>query len=146
MTIPDLTIRDLRVRSVAVPMRRALGTSATKMATALLALFDLETEEGVTGRAYAFGVGTTTAPIHGVVRDILATIKGERAAPADIHGKAGAALPPVRPAGPCRHRRVLRRRGVLGCAGARRRRASGAPARRRAARSAGLQQQWARPR
>jgi mandelate racemase len=87
MTIPGLTIRDLRVRSVAVPMRRALGTSATKMATALLALFDLETEEGVTGRAYAFGIGTSTAPLHGVVGDVLAAIKGERAAPADIYAK-----------------------------------------------------------
>jgi mandelate racemase len=87
MKTPDLTIRDLRVRSVAVPMRRALGTSATKIATAMLALFDLETEEGVTGRAYAFGVGTSTAPLHGVARDILTTIKGDRAAPADISAK-----------------------------------------------------------
>jgi mandelate racemase len=85
MNIPDLTIRDLRVRSVAVPMRRALGTSTTKLATALLALFDLETEEGITGRAYAFGIGTSTAPLHGLVPDILAAIKGARAAPADIH-------------------------------------------------------------
>ena len=81
----QFTFRDLRVRSVAVPMRRPLGTSTTKLATALLALFDLETEEGITGRAYAFGIGTSTAPLHGVVPDILAAIKGARAAPADIH-------------------------------------------------------------
>jgi mandelate racemase len=85
MTIPDLKIRALRVRSVAVPMRRALGTSANKLATAMLALFDLETEEGVTGRAYAFGVGTSTAPLQGVASDIAVVIKGQRVAPVDIH-------------------------------------------------------------
>lgn len=87
MKIPDLKIRDLRVRSVAVPMRRVLGTSATRLAVAPLALFDLETEEGVTGHAYAFGIGMSTAPLHGVVPDILATIKGDAVAPTDIYAK-----------------------------------------------------------
>lgn len=87
MTIPQLTIRDLRVRSVAVPMKRTLGTSSTRLDRALLALFDLDTEEGVTGRAYAFGIGTSTAPLKGVVPDVLAAIKGQPAAPADIYAR-----------------------------------------------------------
>ena len=41
MAIPVLKIRDLRVRCVAVPMKRALGTSTTRLASAQLALFDL---------------------------------------------------------------------------------------------------------
>jgi mandelate racemase len=87
MTIPQLTIRDLRVRSVAVPMKRALGTSTTRLADARLALFDLETEEGVTGRAYAFGIGMSTSALKGVVPDVVAAIKGQPAAPADIHAR-----------------------------------------------------------
>ena len=35
-------------------MKRALGTSARRMDIAPLVLIDLETEEGVTGRAYVF--------------------------------------------------------------------------------------------
>jgi mandelate racemase len=87
MTIPTLTIRDLRVRSVAVPMKRALGTSSTRLASAQLALFDLETEEGITGRAYAFGIGTATAALQGIVPDVVAAIKGQPVAPADISAR-----------------------------------------------------------
>jgi mandelate racemase len=87
MSIPVLKIRDLRVRCVAVPMKRALGTSTTKLAKALLALFDLETEEGVTGRSYAFGIGMATAALQGVVPDIIASIKGQPAAPAHIYAR-----------------------------------------------------------
>jgi mandelate racemase len=35
-------------------MRRALGTSLTRIAEARLLLIDLHTEESVTGRAYLF--------------------------------------------------------------------------------------------
>jgi mandelate racemase len=87
MSIPVLKIRDLRVRCVAVPMKRALGTSTTKLTKALLALFDLETEEGVTGRSYAFGIGMATAALQGVVPDIIASIKGQPAAPAHIYAR-----------------------------------------------------------
>ena len=87
MAIPHLTIRDLRVRSVAVPIKRPLGTSTTLIDKARLALFDLETEEGITGRAYAFGIGMSTLPLHGVVPDVIASIKGQPAAPTDIHAR-----------------------------------------------------------
>jgi mandelate racemase len=87
MAIPALTIRDLRVRCVAVPMKRALGTSSTRLSSALLALFDLETEEGITGRSYAFGIGMATTALRGVVPDVLAAIKGQIAAPADIYAR-----------------------------------------------------------
>jgi mandelate racemase len=87
MTIPQLKIRDLRVRCVAVPMKRALGTSTTRLDRALLALVDLDTEEGVTGRAYAFGIGMGTGALKGVVPDMLAAIKGQVAAPTDIYAR-----------------------------------------------------------
>ena len=49
-----LTIRGLRTRAVRVPLRRPLGTSGGTIAHAPLVLIDLETEEGVPGRAYLF--------------------------------------------------------------------------------------------
>ena len=51
---PRLTIRGVRTVAVEVPMRFALGTSAATIRAAPLLLIDLETEEGVTGRAYLF--------------------------------------------------------------------------------------------
>jgi hypothetical protein len=49
-----LTIRSVEALLVVVPMRRALGTSAVGIAEAPLVLIDLQTEQGVTGRAYLF--------------------------------------------------------------------------------------------
>jgi len=54
MKHPALTVRALRTRSVRVPMRRPLGTSAALMTHAPFVLLDLETEEGITGRAHVF--------------------------------------------------------------------------------------------
>jgi mandelate racemase len=48
------TIRDLTVRAVDVPMRRALHTSARVIDRAPLLLLDLRTESGIVGRAYLF--------------------------------------------------------------------------------------------
>ena len=49
-----LTIRSLQVRAVQVPMRLPLQTSSGTIRTAPLALIDLHTEEGVSGRTYLF--------------------------------------------------------------------------------------------
>ncbi len=87
MNIPDLKIREIRARAVSVPLRRPLGTSAAMIRNAPLVLFDVETEEGVTGRAYAFGLSMSTAPIRAAVPDILAAIKGERLAPVGLHAR-----------------------------------------------------------
>lgn len=54
MTSGKLTLRSLSATPVALPMKRPLGTSASTIATASLLLVDLETEEGVSGHAYAF--------------------------------------------------------------------------------------------
>ncbi len=45
-----LTIRDLTLRAVDVPMAIPLATRVVVLETAPLLLFDLETEEGITGR------------------------------------------------------------------------------------------------
>jgi mandelate racemase len=63
MTHPRLIVRRLRTRAVRVPMRRPLGTSAARMQQAPFVLVDLETEEGVTGRAHAFCYLEDAAPM-----------------------------------------------------------------------------------
>jgi L-alanine-DL-glutamate epimerase-like enolase superfamily enzyme len=49
-----LTVRALRATAVEVPMNHVLGTSARRCARRRCFSIDLETEEGVTGRAYLF--------------------------------------------------------------------------------------------
>ena len=49
-----MTIRDLMVRAVDVPLRRQLGTSGGAIMSAPLLLLDLRTTDGVVGRAYVF--------------------------------------------------------------------------------------------
>jgi L-alanine-DL-glutamate epimerase-like enolase superfamily enzyme len=49
-----VTIGELRVRAVDVPLRRPLRTSARVIPTAPLLLLDLHLHEGVVGRAYVF--------------------------------------------------------------------------------------------
>lgn len=54
MAINPLTLRSLTATPVVVPMKRPLGTSVQTIDTASLLLLDVDTNEGVTGRAYAF--------------------------------------------------------------------------------------------
>jgi len=70
---------------VLVPMRHALGTSAATVRAAPLLLVDLETHEGVVGRAYQFCYRPAAAPA--IVRfldDILEAIAGAPVVPADL--------------------------------------------------------------
>ena len=52
--MPQLTVRAIRCTAVEVPMKHVLGTSRAAIRAAPLMLVDLETEEGITGRAYLF--------------------------------------------------------------------------------------------
>ncbi|HSF62766.1 MAG TPA: hypothetical protein VLA78_00140, partial [Paracoccaceae bacterium] len=51
----DLTLRKVTTRIVRVPLRFTLGTSADVVRTVPMVLADLLTDQGITGRAYAFG-------------------------------------------------------------------------------------------
>lgn len=51
------TVRAVRTRAVDVPMARPLATGGGTVASAALALIDLETDAGITGRAYVFCYG-----------------------------------------------------------------------------------------
>ncbi|HYW77160.1 MAG TPA: hypothetical protein VFA48_11140, partial [Gammaproteobacteria bacterium] len=51
---PQLTIHDLRIRAVSVPIARPLVTRVVAVDRVPLLLIDVRTEEGVTGSAYLF--------------------------------------------------------------------------------------------
>lgn len=98
----DLTIRTLRTTAVHVPMKRALGTSARRMDTAPLVLIDVETDQGVTGRAYVFCyLPAATPAVESILRDVAARVAGARLSPVDLNATLA------------RHFRLLGVRGIV---------------------------------
>lgn len=90
---PRLTLRDVRLRAVRVPMTRPLATRVVTIEQATLLLIDIDTEEGITGSAYLFGYLPNgpkyMAPL---IRGIAAMCKGDALAPAALFAKAGKGL------------------------------------------------------
>lgn len=81
MSAPALTIRELRVTGVEVPMTCALGTSRTRITSAPLLLIDLLTEEGVTGHAYLFCyLGAAAPAIAKIIAEVENAVKGSDSA------------------------------------------------------------------
>lgn len=78
-----LTIRSVDATLVMVPMRRALGTSAMRITEAPLALIDLRTEEGITGRTYLFCyLEQAGHAVLALAREASAVLAGTAAVPA----------------------------------------------------------------
>jgi mandelate racemase len=76
------TLRALRCTPVEVPMKHVLGTSRASIRAAPLLLIDLETEEGVTGRAYLFCYLRAAAPaIASFIAEIESRLRGQALAP-----------------------------------------------------------------
>ena len=88
MSMPELTIRDVKVRSVVVPMAHPLVTRVITIEQLALLLIDLRTEEGITGRAYLFGFSergnSYLAPL---VPDLAETCRGDKVVPIDLYTK-----------------------------------------------------------
>lgn len=102
---PRLTIRDLRVRAVHVPMRLPLQTSGGTISVAPLALIDLLTEEGVTGSTYLFCyTPLALKPVAQLLANLVPLIKGDAVAPLDLDRKLQ------------RQFRLLGAKGVVGMA------------------------------
>jgi mandelate racemase len=77
-SVPRLTIQNLRVRMVHVPMPLPLQTSSGTIGTAPLALIDLYTEEGVTGCAYLFCyTPLVLKPVAQFIANLTPRIKGD---------------------------------------------------------------------
>jgi mandelate racemase len=85
---PALTLRAVRATPVDVPMRHVLGTSQAAVRSAPLVLIDLETEEGVTGRAYLFCyLPAAAGAIIALLAEVERQVKGARVAPVDLWAK-----------------------------------------------------------
>jgi mandelate racemase len=88
MQVDKLAVRAVRVRAVAAPMKRPLATSTGSIGVAPLLLVDLETDGGLVGRAYLFGIGQhNLAPIAKLVEAMGEMLKGDAIAPLDLERK-----------------------------------------------------------
>ncbi len=89
MAQPTLTLKDIKLRAVSVPLRRPLVTRVVTIERAPLLLIDLETEQGITGRAYLFGYlpqgPVYMAPLLCGIADMC---RGDALAPVDLFAKA----------------------------------------------------------
>src|SRR5687767_9424065 len=88
MSAPRLEVRSIRAVPVMAPMTYVLGTSAGIVRTAPLVLFDLETDAGITGRAWQFCYTPAAAPALVVfLNDMCEALRGDAVMPADLWSK-----------------------------------------------------------
>jgi mandelate racemase len=85
---PRLTLRELRVRAVHAPLKLPLQTSGGTVRIAPLALIDLLTEEGVSGRSYLFCyTPLALKPVVQLLDNLSTFIKGDAVAPLELDRK-----------------------------------------------------------
>ena len=83
-----LRLKAVRVRAVAAPMKRPLAASTGAISVAPLLLIDLQTDGGIVGRSYLFGIGRhNLKPIAALVEAMAEMLKGDAVAPFDIEAK-----------------------------------------------------------
>ncbi len=83
-----MKIQSIRARAVSVPMRRPLATSTGTLTASALLLLDLQTDAGITGRAYLFGLGAhNLKPIAALVEAMAEMVQGDAVAPFDLEKK-----------------------------------------------------------
>jgi mandelate racemase len=83
-----LKVEALSARAVAVPMKRPLATSTGAITTAPLLLIDLQTDAGIVGRAYLFGLmQQNLRPLAALVELMGDMLKGDALLPFDIEAK-----------------------------------------------------------
>ena len=83
-----MKIESLRVRAVAAPMKRALATSTGAISVAPLLLIDLQTDAGIVGRSYLFGLmQQNLKPLAALVELMGEMVKGDAVLPFDIEAK-----------------------------------------------------------
>jgi mandelate racemase len=88
ISTPKLTINEVNLRAVKVPMKHPLVTKVVTIETAPLLLIDLVTEEGITGHAYLFGYLQNGADyLAPLVRGIATMCKGDAIEPAALFAK-----------------------------------------------------------
>jgi mandelate racemase len=88
ITEARLTVADLKARAVDVEMERPVQTAAGRIATALMVLIDLRTDEGTTGRSYVRSYAAfALEPLRRLVENLGAALVGDVLAPLEIECK-----------------------------------------------------------
>lgn len=83
-----MRIKAIRTRAVGAPMKRPLATSTGAITVAPLLLVDLQTDAGVTGRSYLFGIGKQNLkPLAAILEAMAEMLKGDAVAPVEIEKK-----------------------------------------------------------
>ncbi len=79
-----LTIRNLRGRALITPLKRPIRTASGALDVAPLVLLDVETDEGITGSAYAFGYTTATLkPLMALIDELRPVLAGQAVVPVE---------------------------------------------------------------
>src|ERR1700759_3289252 len=85
---PVLTLRAISAVGVEVPMTFVLGTSKGRITKAPLLLIDVETAEGITGRAYLWSYfPRAMVAIASLLKEVEDQTRGERVVPAELSRK-----------------------------------------------------------
>jgi mandelate racemase len=83
-----MKITNIRCRAVSAPMKRPLATSVATLTTSALLLIDLETDAGIVGRSYLFGMGRQNLPpMASLVAVMTEMVKGDEVAPLELERK-----------------------------------------------------------
>jgi mandelate racemase len=83
-----MKIKSIKLRAVAAPMKRPLTTSTGALTASALLLIDLETDQGIVGRSYLFGIGKhNLPPIAKLVEAMTEMVKGDEVAPLELERK-----------------------------------------------------------
>ncbi|MGE5129833.1 MAG: enolase C-terminal domain-like protein [Sphingomonadaceae bacterium] len=78
----------MQVRAVGAPMKRPLATATGSIKVAPLLLVDLQTDGGIVGRAYLFGIAPQTlAPLAKLVEAMGEMVAGDALAPFELEKK-----------------------------------------------------------
>ncbi len=93
MTIPSLTIRGLRARAVVLKLKRPVVARIATLTDWPMILIDLETEEGITGRAYLEPyVVKSMRYLVPALHDMGEMLKGRKLAPFELYEAARKSL------------------------------------------------------
>src|SRR6267143_2338 len=83
-----MKIKSINLRAVAAPMKRPLTTSTGALTVSALLLIDLETDQGIVGRSYLFGIGKhNLPPMAKLVEAMTEMVKGDEVAPLELERK-----------------------------------------------------------
>ncbi len=84
----SLTIRNLRARPVLAPIKRPPRSASGEIPSAALVLIDLETDQGVTGRAYVFTfIEAMLKPTVACLEALGAMIQGQAVEPLELDAR-----------------------------------------------------------